>query len=738
VSLLVAGTAFLSLPRVVAVPAGPGGWLGVALGCLWALPAGWLLFTLYARHPGATLVGTGRQLLGPFLGNLLGLGLVAWGHFYLGVLVREFAGVFLIAFLTETPLSALLVVIVTLLVYAAYQGMEAIVRTAQVFIPLIALSLVVILGGLAPRFNPGHLLPLTGTGWHGVSLASLFTVSLFAQGLAATAFFPFLRQARQARPAVLWGYGVAGAVFLLLTVVELGAFSAGVLTSLAVPTLAAARVVRVGLFFERFEAGFMVVWFVLSFLKLALFFFFTTTTLAEVLGLPSQKPLCFPGGLIVAFTALFPDNFTVLARLVDSLYRYGFAAFAIPAALLLASFLRRRRPGKLVATVLALCLALGVSGCWSRRELEDLSFVLALGVDEASHGKVRLVIQAALPSRLSAGGKGEGGGGGGGSGATGPVWIATTEGPTVFAALRDLEKRASDRVFLAHARVLLISEQVGKSGIGPLLDYAYREPQIRETVDLVVTPEPPEDVLKAIPSQEKIPVLYLNNLLEHARLHGTSAPLDLLGYRVYHSLPGAAVALPRLRLYRPPGAKPEDKPSEFILDGLAVFRQDRLVGYLPLDAVPGVLWLTGRAKSLPVTFHDPADRNSSVSVEVLHARCTRRLVPDRAQPERTLLKLEVEGEANLREVASYGRSRTTAEVRALDRALSQAVAHQVWHSLTAARRLRADIFGLAEEAREALPAEDWQDYGRRWPDTFSRCPVDVRVDLRLRRRGMTF
>lgn len=343
IALLVAGTAFLSLPRAASLPAGSGAWVGVALGNLAVLPLLWLLLAVYLRHPGLTLVGTARKLLGPFLGSLLGLGLLLWSHAYLAILVREFTGVFLTTFMPETPLSVLVAVVVALLMYAAYQGMEAIVRTAQVFLPFIVASLLVIIVGVLPRFKGGHLVPLSGEGWPGVGQAAWFTASVFAQALAATAFFPFLRQPREARSALVIGHASAALTFLLLTVVELGALTAPVLDHLAFPTLSAARLIRLGLFFERFEAGFMVVWFVLSFLKLALFFFFATTTLAEVLSLENHKPLCLPGGLIVAFTAFFPENDDVTRHWLELLYRYGLVAFAVPLALLALSWLKGGR-----------------------------------------------------------------------------------------------------------------------------------------------------------------------------------------------------------------------------------------------------------------------------------------------------------------------------------------------------------------------------------------------------------
>lgn len=734
---VVGGTAFLSLPRVVAGPAGPAAWVGIALGSAAALAAGCLILAWQARFPGLTLVGATSLVFGRPAAILVGLGLTVWGHFYLAVLLREFVAIFLIAFLPETPIAVLLGVTAALLVYAAYQGLAAIVRTAQVFLPFIAAALLVIIAGTLPRFDSDRLLPLSGLGWPGVLLAGYYTLSAFAQGLAVAPFFPLLRTPAQSRPAVIWGFALTGLVLFGLTAVEVAAFSAPVLRELTFPTLTAARVVRLGRFFERTEAALMVGWFALSFLKLALFFFFTTVTLAEVAGLETHKPLCIPGGLIVAFTALWPENFLQVIRLVGYLYRYGALAFALPAALLLASYVRGR-PGRSrsLLTLLLLALTLAAGGCWSRRELEDTSFVLAIGFAEPERGRVKVVVQSALPPLLAGGG--EVGGGGSGGGPTGPVWVASAEGPTVFDAQRALEVRASDQIYLAHARAIIIDERLARRGIGEILDFAYRDPEIRETLALLVTPDKSEEVLGTIPTQEKIPVFYLSNLLERARRQGTSASVDLVSYREYASLPGAAVAVPRVRIFRPPGRKQDEPPTELELSGLGVFKNDRLVGYLPPRAVPGFLWLNEEVVGLPVTFPDPRNPENLLSVEIVQASCQRRVEPDPERPEQTLIRIDIRGEANLREIGRGRRApQPLAQVKAIDRALSREVARQVWRAVTAARQFEADIFGFGDEVRAKLPLEQWRKVAKVWPWAFAAAPLDVRVDLRLRRRGMS-
>lgn len=342
-AVLIAGTASLEIARVTAREATSGAWLGVGLGSAVSLLALELILAVTRRYPGQTLVGAARRALGPLPGALVGLVLVVWGHTYLGVLLREFAGVFLIPFMPETPLSAFVITSVLLLVYAAYQGTLPIARAIQVFFPLIIISLLLILGGNLRDFSPGFLAPLPGdNGWVGVGWAALFTLSLFAEAVVLHSFLPYLKRPEQARRGVLAGGVVAGASLLMITAVELGTFGGPLLTNLSFPTLSAARLVQIGLLLNRFESVFMVIWFVLSLLKLALILLFVVASLAELLGTDDYRPFCVPAGLIVAFTAFLPDNFAALLKAVGSLYRYGFLILLLPAAVLAASLVRGR------------------------------------------------------------------------------------------------------------------------------------------------------------------------------------------------------------------------------------------------------------------------------------------------------------------------------------------------------------------------------------------------------------
>jgi hypothetical protein len=163
-AITVTGTTFLMLPREMAARSGTAGWLSVLLAGVGGLALAWTLIKLGTRFPELTPVQYAEQLLGKVLGKALGVVVVLASHYYLGVLLRQFAATFLIPFMPETPPVVFIGVMALLLAYGVYQGLTGIARTAQVFLPVIVVSLLFIFFGAVTQFKVGRLLPLLGSG----------------------------------------------------------------------------------------------------------------------------------------------------------------------------------------------------------------------------------------------------------------------------------------------------------------------------------------------------------------------------------------------------------------------------------------------------------------------------------------------------------------------------------------------------------------------------------------------
>ncbi|RKJ56857.1 Ger(x)C family spore germination protein, partial [Butyricicoccus sp. 1XD8-22] len=150
-----------------------------------------------------------------------------------------------------------------------------------------------------------------------------------------------------------------------------------------------------------------------------------------------------------------------------------------------------------------------LSGCWDRREVNDLAIAVALGIDKNEDDGYRISVQVLNPSEIAAASTG------GGSGYDTPVTTYTTTGDIVFEALRKLTQEVPRKIYLAHIRLIVIGEEVAKEGIYNVLDFLSRDHEIRTNFFIIVSKDcSANDILNVLTSIEKIPANKLYESLE--------------------------------------------------------------------------------------------------------------------------------------------------------------------------------------------------------------------------------
>ena len=207
-----------------------------------------------------------------------------------------------------------------------------------------------------------------------------------------------------------------------------------------------------------------------------------------------------------------------------------------------------------------------LTGCWDRRELEERTSVLAIAVDvvEGREDLYKLTVQIPIPIKI-AGSSGQGGGGNADA-----VKIMSVTGKTILDANNNLQLRLNQKLFLGHTRVLAISEEVAKKGIGDIMDSFRREPQIRRLMWPIVVKGEAATLLKIKPQLAQIPVVFLMDLIENGAKMGT-IPDQTLGD--YFNQTSNKTMQPFLNYV-------QASETEVRWKGIAVFRGHKMVGAL--------------------------------------------------------------------------------------------------------------------------------------------------------------
>ncbi|NMB34846.1 MAG: hypothetical protein GX989_01010, partial [Firmicutes bacterium] len=137
-------------------------------------------------------------------------------------------------------------------------------------------------------------------------------------------------------------------------------------------------------------------------------------------------------------------------------------------------------PQIIPALILILLLVFPSTGCWDKKEIEDLAFLTAWGLDREEDNEILASAVIVKPFAL-AGPAGEGG-----TSSERPFWLAKSSGRTVLEAMCNFAIFAPRFIFCAHSRFVVFGEESARQGLGEMLDFFERNREPRLTAHLFV------------------------------------------------------------------------------------------------------------------------------------------------------------------------------------------------------------------------------------------------------------
>jgi len=410
-----------------------------------------------------------------------------------------------------------------------------------------------------------------------------------------------------------------------------------------------------------------------------------------------------------------------------------------------------------VTAVVVLVILLSISaGCWNRREIETLGFVVGSGVDTPlgpTHWdspdvggeierRLQLTVQIMKPSGMSTGERG--------TTLERPFWTVSITGRTLFECVRGLSEVSPRSLYWPHNRWLLLGEEYAKGGVARLLDFWERDQETRRRAVLgVVKDGRAWDLLQVESELERVPSESGRETLLNAFKKSSSI--------VWTSVNDFVVALASegidpiaLRVETIPYAYPyeitgdvtrEEVKATARLSGAAVFRSDKLVGWLDGREARGYNWVVGKVKSAllvveaPERSIEPEPGASLIGLEIIGAKGA--FKPKITDDGRSIgIAVKISAEANFADVQPYVDSYSDSELWTItERRLEEVIRNEVMAAITKAQELRADIFGFGRGVYRADP-KLWKQVKDRWYEIFALMEPEIEVSAKVVRSGL--
>ncbi|QBS36646.1 spore gernimation protein GerC [Thermaerobacter sp. FW80] len=244
--------------------------------------------------------------------------------------------------------------------------------------------------------------------------------------------------------------------------------------------------------------------------------------------------------------------------------------------------------------------ALALTGCWGYSEVNDLAFVTVAALDRAPSGGYRWTVAVPVPELVLPASLGGAGAGAAGA-ATRTNLFRSAVGPGPQAAAQALDDRIPREVRWSFADHILVGEAAARSGLRPLLEMISRGYRVERRASLyVVRGEAGAMLLQLRPSLDRAVARSFDAVTRKNR-PGTIRGVDGNTVLRWLDTPGTDPFLP---VVTTAGEGSSGSPAPA---GIALFRGDRLVGFLPPPLHHGLLMARGEAHPFTLVVPCPGE-----------------------------------------------------------------------------------------------------------------------------------
>ena len=400
--------------------------------------------------------------------------------------------------------------------------------------------------------------------------------------------------------------------------------------------------------------------------------------------------------------------------------------------------------------ILLLVIALVFSGCYDAREINDVAYVLLVGVDMGVSDRFRVTFK--FPSLKSGGGQDDSSGQAG-DGLT--YDTLTIDTPSFFAASELANINLARSINFMHTQFIVISEDIARNGlIGEFLAQIVRNSSIRYSTRLLISKGSAAELVEMLePIEGSDLTKTCENLARQSEETGMFVDLALYDLHdcmksTYHQPIAVLAAVNRGEnfveegsvwgnKYQIPGDyyagdQPRKGGGKVELMGLAIFNGTRMVGKLTGHESRILAMVKGNFRKGTLVIPDPKQPGDIIAFEVRPARKPQVKIWFDGDKPFIDLKLHLEGD--ILGIQSGIHYEDPGMLPVLENALERFIKTELNKILEKTQELNCDIFYFGHTAvKHFATIQEWEAYD--WNSHYKDAEIKTEVRFYIRRTG---
>jgi spore germination protein KC len=276
-----------------------------------------------------------------------------------------------------------------------------------------------------------------------------------------------------------------------------------------------------------------------------------------------------------------------------------------------------------------------------------------------------------------------------------------------------------------------VGRKFAEAGIQPVIDFSLRFNDMRPTNPIFVTKNKACELLETQESGSYVSPSVISNLIERQK-YLCKAPITTTMEFANNIKSESGISVCGILSM---DRRMKKTHNNFVISGSAVFRRDRLIGYMDEEETCGMEWIRGKVKIGDILIQNKD--KSKISLNIVKAK-------SRFNPiingKFISFTVNITAQSNIREI--YENKSQNMDFNAdpnlideLSKKQNEVIGERINLAINAAQnRLGADVFGFGETIYRDYP-KDWSNIKKRWDNIFPHINIKVNVSSQIKQTG---
>lgn len=351
-----------------------------------------------------------------------------------------------------------------------------------------------------------------------------------------------------------------------------------------------------------------------------------------------------------------------------------------------------------------------LGGCWSYHGINDLTIVSGIAIDkDEATGNYQITYEIADLTRDIK--------------ETGiQPKIVEAEGKTLFDAARNAKKRLVSKLYFGNAQVIIVNQAIAREGISFIVDWFLRDTECRETITLVVSQQQTAKEILTLKGIDEMLVAYeVNKIIEEDKKI-TASTKNVALYNIFNTLEAEGISLTVPAFHSTQNH--EDRTPE--VNGVAVFKEDRLIGFLTPMETNRYLFAINEIRSGVLTLSLTGKAPDNVSLEIYKSKTE---VSCFYQDGKAKAQIKIKTEASLDELGVSQNLMDEQQLKKIAAIEAEKLEGEIMDVIKKVQtEFGSDIFGFGNNLSKKSP-KLWKQIRSDWDELFQTMDVEVECEI---------